>query len=203
MFDLDKIITGLKTDPGTQKTALTGLAGLAAGMLLSGGKPGKMIGNTVKLGAAAAIGGLAWQAWQNYQATQGNAPAPSRDEFIPGPNPQAPDPAFMRALVRAMIAATKADGKTDETERAAIFGKLETLNLSAADMSFVFDELSAPLDLDTVAAGAQTPAQAADLYAASLVAITADTVEERAYLQALSAKLSLPPALVDEIHKAV
>ena len=34
MFNLDQILTTLKTDQNAQRTALTGAAGLAAGMLL-------------------------------------------------------------------------------------------------------------------------------------------------------------------------
>ena len=37
MFDIDKIVTALKTDPNMQRTAGAGAAGLAAGMLLGGG----------------------------------------------------------------------------------------------------------------------------------------------------------------------
>ena len=66
----------------------------------------------------------------------------------------------------------------------------------------MFDELSAPLNLDAVVAGADTPEHAAEIYAASLVAMDADTPAEKAYLQMLAARLGLEPALVDEMHRA-
>ena len=51
MFNIDQIIKAIQTDPNTQRTAMTGAAGLSAGLLLSGGKPTKLLGNAAKLGA--------------------------------------------------------------------------------------------------------------------------------------------------------
>ncbi len=76
------------------------------------------------------------------------------------------------------------------------------MNLSSEEKAWVFDELSSPLDINAVVARADTPEHATEIYAASLVAITADTASERAYLDALASKLKLDPALVSEIHKA-
>ncbi|HCR65335.1 MAG TPA: DUF533 domain-containing protein, partial [Oceanicaulis sp.] len=53
-----------------------------------------------------------------------------------------------------------------------------------------------------VVAAADTPEHAAEIYAASLVAIEIDTPAERAYLQMLAARLELDSDLVNEIHKA-
>ena len=203
MFNIDQIVKALQSDPNTQRTAMTGAAGLAAGMLLSGGGLGKLAGNAVKIGAVAAVGGLAYKAWQNHQQSQqGGAasPAPSQDAFIPQANTAAQEE-LGKTLVRAMIAAAKADGRIDADEKEAIFGKLEAMNLSSEEKAWVFDELSSPLDINAVVARADTPEHAAEIYAASLVAITADTASERAYLDALASKLKLDPALVAEIHK--
>jgi uncharacterized membrane protein YebE (DUF533 family) len=204
MFNIDQIVKALQTDQNAQRTAMTGAAGLAAGMLLSGGGLGKLAGNAVKLGALAAVGGLAYNAWQNYQ---GNQPGGARrqsgqDAFIPQPGDARGQEELGKSLVRAMIAAAKADGRIDSEEKEAIFGRLETMNLSSEEKTWVFDELSSPLDINAVAARADTPEHASEIYAASLVAITADTAAERAYLDALATKLRLDPALVGEIHRA-
>lgn len=202
MFNIDQIIKTLQTDKNAQRTAMTGAAGLAAGMLFSGGKPGKLLGTAVKAGALAAVGGLAYKAWQNYQQGQpGAAPAPSEDAFIPSTANAAEHEELGKTLVRAMIAAAKADGRIDATEKEAIFDKLKTMSLSAEEKAWVFDELSSPLDINAVAARADTPEHAAEIYAASLVAISADTSAEQAYLEALAVKLKLDPALVAEIHR--
>ena len=204
MFNIDQIVKALQTDPNTQRTAMTGAAGLAAGMLLSGGGLGKLAGNAVKLGAVAAVGGLAYSAWQNHQKNQQGAPAqaPTQDAFIPAASDSRGQEELGKSLVRAMISAAKADGRIDADEKEAIFGKLETMNLSSEEKAWVFDELSSPLDINAVAARADTPEHATEIYAASLVAISADTAAERAYLDALASKLRLAPGLVAEIHKA-
>lgn len=202
MFNIDQIIKAIQTDPNTKRTAMTGAAGLAAGLLMSGGKPTKLLGNAAKLGALAAVGGLAYKAWQSYQANQGTAQPAREDAFIPAPGNDAAHEELGKTLVRAMIAAAKADGKIDAEEKDAIFERLKTMPLSAEEKAWVFDELSTPLDINAVVARADTPEHAAEIYAASLVAITADTPAEQAYLEALAAKLRLDPVLVTEIHKA-
>ncbi|RYF99476.1 MAG: tellurite resistance TerB family protein [Caulobacteraceae bacterium] len=204
MFNIDQIIKAIQSDPNTQRTAMTGAAGLAAGLLMSGGKPTKMLGNAAKLGAVAAVGGLAYKAWQSYQEKQAGAaqtPAPREDAFIPAAGNTAAEEDLGKSLVRAMISAAKADGRIDAEEKDAIFERLKTMPLSAEEKAWVFDELSTPLDINAVVSRADTPEHAAEIYAASLVAITADTPAEQAYLEALAAKLRLDPVLVTEIHK--
>lgn len=198
MFNIDQILTTLKTDQNAQRTAMTGAAGLAAGMLLGRGG----FGGLVKAGAVAAIGGLAYNAWRNHQAQQGNSAPVDQDRFIPPAQAGYQQEELSKSLVRAMIAATKADGQIDAAEKDAIFKKLETMPLGPAEKAFVFDELSSPLDINAVVARADSAEHGAEIYAASLVAITADTAAERAYLDALAHKLGLAPGLVAEIHKA-
>lgn len=201
MFNIDQILKTLQSDPNLKNKALSGAAGMAAGMLLSGGKPHKLLGNGLKAGAIAAVGGLAYKAWQNHQANQAGQSAPVReDAFIPQDNTPAQED-LGKTLVRAMIAASKADGRIDADEKEAIFAKLNSMQLSAEEKAWVFDELSSPLDINSVVARADTPEHAAEIYAASLVAITADTAAEQAYLEALASKLKLDPALVTEIHR--
>lgn len=201
MFNIDGIVKALQSDKNLQKNVMTGAAGLAAGMLLSGGKLGKLVGSTAKVGAVAAIGSLAWQAWQNYQKIQPGAPSSSQDAFVPPPQASYQTEELGKTLVRAMIAAAKADGQIDAEEKDRIFKRLETMQLTAEEKAFVFDELSSPLDIDAVVARADTPEHAAEIYAASLVAMVPDTPTERAYLETLSTKLNLAPALVAEIHR--
>lgn len=197
MFNIDQILTTLKTDQNAQRNVLSGAAGLAAGMLLGRGG----FGSLAKAGAVAALGGLAYKAWQNHQAQQGNTAPVDQDRFVPPAQAGHQHEELGKALTRAMIAATKADGQIDGAEKEAIFKKLETMPLSAEEKAFVFDELSSALDINAVASSADTPEHAAEIYAASLFAISADTAAERAYLEALAFKLKLDPGLVAEIHK--
>ncbi len=170
MFNIDQILRTLQTDPNAQRTAMTGAGRLAAGLLLGRGG----FGGLAKAGAIAAVGGLAYNAWKNHQAQQGGA-APSEDRFIPPAQSGYQHEELSKTLVRAMIAATKADGRIDAEEKEAIFAKLETMPLAAEEKAFVFDELASPLDINAVVARADTAEHAAEIYAASLVAITADT----------------------------
>ncbi len=222
MFDVNSILNALQNDPNTRNKAMVGAgagaAGLAAGMLM-GGSGKKFLGKAAKYGAVAAIGGLAYHAWSKSrqgqstvapaQTTPGQVPpgadyqaAPQDGAFLPPPSDEAAADALGKALVRAMIAAAKADGKIDAEEKTRVFERLNAMDLDANAKAFVFDELSAPLNLDEVVAGADTPEHAAEIYAASLVAIEADTPAEKAYLQMLAARLALAPELVTEIHAA-
>ena len=229
MFDLNKIMDALQNDPNARRTALAGGGGVAAGLaasMLMGKKGRKMMGKAAKYGAVAAVGGLAYHAWNKHRqnkavAEGGSAPAqaaapagsdpalaaeyeaaPTGTAFLPAPSDEAAHDALGRSLVRAMIAAAKADGKIDAEEKAAIFERLNGMDLDADAKAFVFDELSAPLDVNAVVAGATCPETAAEIYAASLVAIEADTAAEQAYLQMLAARLELEPGLVEEIHRS-
>lgn len=234
MFDVNKIVTALQTDPNAQRTALAGGGGFAAGLatsMLMGKSGRKMMGKAAKYGAVAAVGGLAYHAWNQHRQKQagaqghgaqgqaapaaaqpgaGSVPAieadydaaPANSAFLPAPSDESAQDALGKAMVRAMIAAAKADGKIDAEEKAAIFERLNAMDLDGEAKAFVFDELSAPLDINAVVAGADTPEHAAEIYAASLVAIEADTAAEKAYLQMLAARLELAPELVAEIHTA-
>jgi uncharacterized membrane protein YebE (DUF533 family) len=235
MFDVNKIITALQTDPNAQRTAMAGGGGFAAGLatsMLMGKKGRKMMGKAAKYGAVAAVGGLAYHAWNKHRQNQagggqagapdaqaapaaaaapaGSVPAipaeyeaaPTGTAFLPAPADEAAQDALGQSLVRAMIAAAKADGKIDANEKARIFERLNAMELDAQSKAFVFDELSAPLDVNAVVAGATCPETAAEIYAASLVAIEAETPAEQAYLQMLAVRLELEPGLVQEIHRS-
>lgn len=205
MFDFNGILEALKTDPKARGQAASGAAaGLATGLLL--GKS-KMLRKAGKYGALAAVAGLAYQAWQ--QSQKGEAPAaddapvpPQQTAFLPPAGDHAARHALEQSLLRAMIAAAKADGRIDGDENRRIFERMESMSLDAECKAFVFDELTAPLNLDAVVAGADTPEHAAEIYAASLVAIDADTPAEKGYLTMLAGRLGLAPELVDAIHRA-
>lgn len=191
--------------------ALGGLAGLMLGT-----KTGRKIGGkAVKYGSLALVAGLAYKAYQGYQANkQGEArPQYPQDEPIPldAPRGTAFDPAnasggenaFAVTLLTAMISAAKADGHIDAEEQDRIFAKIDEAGLDSEAKAFLMDELRAPLDLDKVVAGATCPETAAEIYAASRLAIDPDHRAEQAYLNMLAARLDLDPALVDEIELAV
>ncbi|MHA7775513.1 tellurite resistance TerB family protein [Roseibium sp. M-1] len=191
--------------------ALGGLAGLMLGT-----KSGRKIGKkAVTYGGLALVAGLAYKAYQGYQANQQNAPRPQypADEPIPleAPRGTAFDPCehpggehqLATALLTAMIAAAKADGNIDRDEQNRIFAKIDEAGLDSEAKAFLMDELRSPLDLDKVVSSATCQETAAEIYAASRLAIDPDHPAERAYLQMLAARLNLDDGLVNEIDLAV
>ncbi|MER2606142.1 MAG: tellurite resistance TerB family protein [Siculibacillus sp.] len=176
--------------------AVGAIAGSLLGLLV-GTETGRKVGGTaLKVGSLAALGGLAWKAWQNYQggaAQEAPAAAPAVTEEG--------EQKLAASTLIAMIQAAKADGHVDEAEKAAILGRVGVLE--AAAKAFLETELAAPLDLDRVAALATTPEERVHIYAASLLAIDPDQASEKAYLEALAAKLGLDAGLVAEITAQV
>jgi len=208
---------------GSGKSLATGaIAGGLAGLLLSGGKPRKLLGNALGLGGAALVGGLAYKAWQDWQAgksAQPPAPPPAPPPALPPARatavPALPDPAgtaFLPAdpahsevlaerLLRAMVAAAKADGHVTGAERRRILGQLPALGLGAEAEAMIAAEIEAPLDPGAIAALATSTEEAAEIYAASLLVVDPEAPAERGYLGLLAARLGLDPALVAHLHR--
>lgn len=208
------------------QSLLTGKGGLAtgavagglAGLLLGGKKPRKLAASALKVGGIAAVGGLAYKAWSDWQANQ--APATAQNAPQPAPIAQTPVLAppsgtpFMpetvtdqevlsRSLIRAMISAAKADGHVTDEERQRISEQLSALELDADHRLFIEQELAKPLDIDAVARDARSPEQAAELYTASLLVIDPSGAVEQGYLAMLAARLKLDPTLVQHLHANV
>lgn len=198
-----------------QLAGAAGVGGLAG--LLMGSKGGrKFMGKAATYGGLALLGGLAYKAYSDWQA--GKAPAstaastavepipvpPADDRFLPRETPdEAGAEDLSLVLVRAMIAAAKADGHIDADEQQRLFAELGRLELTQAQKGLVMDELSKPLDMDAVVAGATTPERAAEIYCASLMAIDPDGAAERGYLSFLAGRLKLDPKLVEHLHASV
>ncbi|MBN8290834.1 tellurite resistance TerB family protein [Rhodobacter sp. NTK016B] len=192
--------------------AAGGLVGLLIGNKKSRKMLGKGAGTALKLGGLAAVGALAYTAWQRHKGAQDGAQGASRTAQLQAPPADstfAPErtPAGAETLARgvivAMIQGAKADGHVDAQEQQRIFGHIETLDLSPDAKAFVMDELAAPQDPARVTAFASSPEVAAELYAASLLAMDPDTPEERAYLDQLAHSLRLEQGLVREIEATV
>lgn len=185
--------------------------GAIAAVLLGTGVGRELTGSAVKLGAAAAVGGLAYTAWKNYKEGRAVEQAGSAEpEVLPPPQgsefdieADSQDGEFPLALVRAMIAAARADGHIDDEERARIIDKLAVSGIDDDEQSFVRAELAKPVDLDSIVGAARTEAQRVELYTASRLAIEPRTRAERGYLDMLAGRLQLPDPLVDHIEAAI
>jgi len=180
--------------------AQIGGIGAAAGALLGGG-----LGGAARGGAMAVLGTLAIGALKRAQAAReadaagdrtGAAPAIEESEVraVTGADSE-------KLVLRAMISAAKADGQIDQAEMQKIIGKISTDQVTAEEKHFVLEEMGRPLDIGALAAEARNPAQAAQVYAASILAIDADTSEEKAYLAELARALRLAPEAVAQLHQ--
>ena len=215
MADINKLL-GQLLGSGAAGGFAGGMAGGLAGNLLSSKSGRKMGKKALKMGGIAAVGALAYAAYQRYSsgnATAANAaPRPVDDELVPAPE----DSAFMPAkgdsagqnalgltLVRAMIAAARSDGRLDAKESQAIFQRIETLGLDPESQALLVKEMGQPVDMDALVASATSPELAAEIYIASLLAIDVDTAAEKSYLAMLAARLSIPPELAIELHRQV
>lgn len=191
--------------------------GAAAGglvALLLGTKTGRKMGKSaLKLGGLALIAALAYRAWQNWTSKLAKADAPPKGE-APKALPVPDDSAFLptrvdeqqriaRNILRAMIAAAKADGHIDADELDRIYSKMDELDLGASEKAFVMDELRAPADLARIARESQTGEEAAEIYTASLLAIDGTKAGERAHLTRLAGLLGLDDALASELEGSV
>jgi uncharacterized membrane protein YebE (DUF533 family) len=173
--------------------------GAAAGTLLVAllgtGAGRKLTGTTLKLGSLAALGSVAYQAYQNWQSKTGEAPGTPVSE-LSGPAAETRS----LALLKATIAAAKADGHIDAAEQARIEQQLSALPLDRDSQEFFKTELSKPLNAKDVAAGADSPAAAAEIYLISLAVIDKKNAEEETYLKNLATELKLSEELVAQLE---
>ena len=196
----------LKTDPDARNAAMIGAGGVMAGLVAGAASP-RLAGAMARLGGVAALGGLAYYAWKRHEAKRAGAPAPSAAAIEPPPAGFLPSDGaekqrLARVTLKAMIYAAKADGQIDSEEKARLFDRLGQVDLNVDERNFLFDELARPMDTDGLIREATTPAIAAQIYAASLLAIDPDQPAEKAYLRDLAQRMGLAPEVAAEIHAA-
>jgi uncharacterized membrane protein YebE (DUF533 family) len=176
---------------GGRGAGLAAVAGLA-GLLGAGGKLGKGVG-------LATLGGLALHALQTYQERQGEGAA------LPGAPATSPAASVSEGdavlLIRAMVAAANADGRIDEDEQRRIEQQLEKAAVSEEERAFLAQELSRPAGVEEIARETRTPELAQQVYAASLLAMTADTPAEQSYLRYLADRVGLSAEDTAAIHR--
>ena len=205
---LGNATAGMQAGDG-RKYATGAAVGGVLGLLL-GSRGGRRVGGKVlKVGSVVALGALAWKAYGDWQrqntagAAPGAAAATVPDAAAGGfaalPAPQLE--VHSRAMLKALIAAAKADGHMDDAERSRVESELQRLNADNGLRGWVESELRRPVDPVDVAAAATSPEMAAEIYLASAVAVDETTVMERAYLDELARQLQLPPGLKAELEK--
>jgi uncharacterized membrane protein YebE (DUF533 family) len=185
---------------------LSGAGGgaLAAGAmgLLLGSKKARNVGGKVAIyGGLAALGVIAYKAYGNWQAQQGTVSKTEPQTLDRLPPAQVE--LHSQAILKALVAAAKADGHVDERERALIEGEFSKLDNDQELQQWLHAELSKPLDPTEVARAASTPEMAAEMYIASVMLVDEESFMEKSYLDELARQLKLEPALKAELEKQV
>lgn len=155
-----------------------------------------------KAGGLAAVGAIAWEAYQQVQqGQQALEPAASEAEFTIDAA-DAGDASRGLLVIRAMIAAAGADGHLDDAERQRILRRMQGLNLAAEEKAIVVEELLCPCSLEQILAAVQDQATAIEVYAASALVLAEGDRAGELYLQRLASRLALSPGLVEAIRSS-
>lgn len=184
---------------GNQNLALGGLGALA-GALLGGGS--SSLTGAAGGGIMALLGAMAYQALKGTQQETQEVPLGLREPTTPAEAQQMDNQAGL--ILKAMINAAKSDGQIDRNEIQRIIGRLETAGIDRQARDFVLAEMNRPMDTEAlIAAGRGNPQLAAQLYAASLLAIEVDTAAERAYMENLAGGLGLGTNVVGKLENVM
>ncbi|MBV6821766.1 tellurite resistance TerB family protein [Pseudomonas sp. PD9R] len=181
-----------------------GLGGLLGGLLgggspMGGSAPSRSGGGT-NYAALASLGMMAFQAYQAWQRSQAAAPqqAPQQAlqtvDMLAGPEVEA----HSHAILRALIAAAKADGRIDDAEKQMISTEIGRHTDDPQLQQWLDGEVAKPLDAGEVAQSATDPAMAAEMYLASVMLVNDQGDAERSYLDELAAALNIDPDL--QVH---
>jgi len=176
------------------------LDGLKKGAMIAGGlalmlgtRSGRSLtGTAIKLGSLGALGGLAYQAFKKWQT--GDSAKPVNE--LTGDEGEARG----RQIIKAMIAAAKADGHIDADEQRKIESEIITMQLPQEMLDFLKSEIHKPLDINDVVAGVDSPQAAAELYVASRIMVGNQNPAEKAYLDQLVKALGMTPEQVETLE---
>lgn len=139
------------------------------------------------LAAGAALGGLALIGSLAFHALRGAATqTAATPDFKDVPEDEA------RLMLRAMVAATLADGVIDAAERRRLDEAVAAADLDADGRAWLDRELESPAEIDEIADAVSDPEAATRIYAAACLAVAIDTVQERQFLRMLGEALDVP-----------
>jgi uncharacterized membrane protein YebE (DUF533 family) len=189
------------------KSLAAGGLGALVGSILGGGSSSAK--GAAGGGALALLGSIALQALRSSQQKTQQEEINPAQQLAAGL--RAPENAsekkqvqsIVDVTVKAMINAAKADGRIDEDEMQKIVGELQEDGVSQAEREYLLAEVRKPMSTDEIVRAVPNPQVAAQIYAASLLAIEVDTPAEKAYLQTLARGLNLDNRVVNQIHAAL
>jgi uncharacterized membrane protein YebE (DUF533 family) len=201
---LGGLLGGGSGTTGAGTGGMGGLGGLLGGLLGGGspmgGAPQSRTGGGTHYAALASLGMMAFQAYQAWQRSQASQQQPSPQQamrtvdMLAGPEVEE----HSRAILRALIAAAKADGRFDDAEKQLINTEIARHTDDPQLQQWLDEEVAKPLDPDDVAQSATDQAMAAEMYLASVMLVDDQQDAERSYLDELAAALQIDPDL--QVH---
>ncbi|MND59601.1 Inner membrane protein YebE [compost metagenome] len=203
---LGGLLGGLMGGGGGANAGLGGLlggilGGGAGGSPMGGGSMGGSRGSSggMNYAALASLGMMAFKAYQAWQQQQAAAPQQALRTVDQLSGAEADDHSL--AILRALIAAAKADGRIDEQEKQAIYAEIGRHTDDPQLQAWLDQEVQRPLDAAEVAQSAQDPGMAAEMYLASVMLVDDQQQAERAYLDELAYQLKLDPDLQNHLEQ--
>lgn len=180
---------------------LGGILGGGAGGSAGGGPWGGAQGRSggMNYAALASLGMMAFQAYQAWQRQQPSAPQQAISTVDQLEGAEADDHSL--AILRALIAAAKADGRIDEQEKQTIYAEISRHTDDPQLQEWLDQEVSRPLDAAEVAQSASNPGMAAEMYLASVMLVDDQQAAERTYLDELAYQLRLDPNLQAQLEQ--
>ncbi len=187
---------------GDQNLAVGGIGALAGALMGSRRGLGGAISGGIGGGGVAMLGLMAYNALKNSGTIRAQgSPQAYREPRTDVERAELEQ--HSELLLKAMINAAKADGRIDESEMSRLLGKVREDGADSAELDFLRAEIARPMDTaGLVAAARGKPEIAAQVYAASLLAIEIDTPAEEDYLAQLAASLELAPAVTEQLRRS-
>ena len=201
---LNQVLSGVQNASsnnggGRSQSSLGGLGGsmLTAGILSMLMKK-KNTQSLAKVGSMAALGMLAYQAYQNWQRqnAQQTATAPDAGQFA---HQHADGEAHSRVILKTMIAAATSDGLIDAQERAMIEQEAAQY---PNEQQWLAQEFNRPASAEEVAAAVGgNAALAAEAYLAARMICDDLSRKEIVFLSQLAQALKLDEQLTEALEK--
>lgn len=188
---------GIEANTDASKAA-KGAAAAAALLVLFGTRGGRAItGSALKLGSLAALGGLAYKTFQDWQAKQDGDAGPSGLPI--GELTGATADARSKQLLLAMVAAANLDALITDKERNDIAARLEQIDPSADIEAFIAEALAEPLSIEALVAPVDSKTYAVEMFLSAASALSPDNRLHVEWLNELSDALLLEADLAAEL----
>ena len=193
---LSSMMGGAGQAGGGDRNLAVGGLGALIGALLGGG--GKSLKGAVGGGLMALLGAMALKALKESGQVPVRLLEPQTEAEIKELEQSS------ELILIAMMNAIKSDGQVDQNELNRFTSKFQELGVDGETQNYFINQLQQPMETEKLIAAAQgQPQLAAQIYAASLLAIEVDTQAEKDYLSRLSTDMGLSPQVTGRIHEMV